>query len=262
MSTKPSEVFAIPELLESILLEIPAKDLLVGQRLNTNFRDAINSSIKIQHVLFCRSDPAASREAEPRFYPFLEDIIHMTCKSRTLGIQVFPSTNSDWTPEPGMEWFFMDLPDLGLDCPHLRFDIHPSIYGRLEGSMAVLEATEATGSWERMMVTDPAIPTVITDTVFRDPVTECQTPLSMGALVAKLRDELGRLEEGLAEYEYQTESEDSMEFYDHADSDDGLLSDSYEVPDSDQCLESDGHEQRQSEDGDGGAELVAEEDED
>lgn len=52
MATKPREVFAIPELLETILLELPAKDLLLAQRVNTTFRDAINNSIKIQRALF------------------------------------------------------------------------------------------------------------------------------------------------------------------------------------------------------------------
>jgi len=52
-----ASVFEIPELLETILLELPLKDLLLSQRVCTTWRSLAISSIHIRRALFL--EPAA-----------------------------------------------------------------------------------------------------------------------------------------------------------------------------------------------------------
>lgn len=47
-----ARVFAIGELLEAILLELPIKDLLLSQRINKNCKRAVDSSTRIRKALF------------------------------------------------------------------------------------------------------------------------------------------------------------------------------------------------------------------
>lgn len=55
MADGPSaKVFAIPELLEQILLHLPQQDILRYQRMNSTFRDAIKQSKDIQTKLFIK----------------------------------------------------------------------------------------------------------------------------------------------------------------------------------------------------------------
>lgn len=51
-----SRVFAIPELLEKILLYLPERDLLLTQRVNKAFRNVADSSLHLQRKLFLRAD--------------------------------------------------------------------------------------------------------------------------------------------------------------------------------------------------------------
>ena len=51
-----SPVFAIPELLENILLHVPERDLLLAQRVNTFFRDITTTSSHLQRKLFFIAD--------------------------------------------------------------------------------------------------------------------------------------------------------------------------------------------------------------
>ena len=51
-----SRVFAIPELLENILLHLPECDLLLAQRVNKSFRDVNTASLHLQRKLFFTAD--------------------------------------------------------------------------------------------------------------------------------------------------------------------------------------------------------------
>ena len=54
--TAASPVFAIPELLENILVHVPEHDLLLAQRVNTFFRDITTTSSHLQRKLFFKAD--------------------------------------------------------------------------------------------------------------------------------------------------------------------------------------------------------------
>ncbi|ESZ94865.1 hypothetical protein SBOR_4741 [Sclerotinia borealis F-4128] len=53
-------VFAIPELLELILLQLPFLDLVRAQMISQSFYDVIESSNLLQQALFLRASPATS----------------------------------------------------------------------------------------------------------------------------------------------------------------------------------------------------------
>ena len=68
--TAAQKVFAVRELLESILLLLPTRDLLLSQRVNRFFRNTITGSSLLQEALFLRATPADSdgiinRDPEP-----------------------------------------------------------------------------------------------------------------------------------------------------------------------------------------------------
>ena len=50
------QIFAVPELLENILLSLPERDLLLVQRVNQVFRNVIKTSPGIQRKLFYTAD--------------------------------------------------------------------------------------------------------------------------------------------------------------------------------------------------------------
>ena len=52
-----ARAFAVPELLESILLRLPASDLLRSQGVSKHFSGVFKSSIKIQRTLCFVADP-------------------------------------------------------------------------------------------------------------------------------------------------------------------------------------------------------------
>ena len=56
--TAASSVFAIPELLENVLVHVPEQDLLLAQRVNTFFRDITTTSSHLQRKLFFKADIA------------------------------------------------------------------------------------------------------------------------------------------------------------------------------------------------------------
>lgn len=57
MNSSASQVFGTPELLEAILAQLPVRDLLLAQRICTEFRKAITSSPPLQQLLFFRPKP-------------------------------------------------------------------------------------------------------------------------------------------------------------------------------------------------------------
>ncbi|KAK4611646.1 hypothetical protein CLAFUW4_12938 [Fulvia fulva] len=58
-----AQVFAIPELFEAILLQLPLPDLLLSQSVNITFRDTIKGSVRLQRALFFRTTQPASSSA-------------------------------------------------------------------------------------------------------------------------------------------------------------------------------------------------------
>jgi len=76
MSPPATTVFAVPELLENILLKLPPLDLLLAQRVNKTFRDQINSSIHIQRKLFFKKDPALDEYKGNVINPFLSRLVY------------------------------------------------------------------------------------------------------------------------------------------------------------------------------------------
>lgn len=55
MTTAAQKVFAIPELLEAVLLELPPYDLLMSQKVNKEFKATVERSSRIQQKLFLKS---------------------------------------------------------------------------------------------------------------------------------------------------------------------------------------------------------------
>lgn len=92
-----------------------------------------------------------------------------------------------------------------LDGPHLRIGIwHQSPRTRYVPQIAHVEvrkrANGPEASWQRMMVTDPAVPTFIDDNVhFKNDRRKCQVPLSMRPFMVELREELESLDWQYAE---------------------------------------------------------------
>ncbi|GIZ45881.1 hypothetical protein CKM354_000902900 [Cercospora kikuchii] len=59
-----ARVFAIGELLEAILLELPIKDLLLSQRINKDCKRAVDSSTRIRKALFLNPGDAEDTNVE------------------------------------------------------------------------------------------------------------------------------------------------------------------------------------------------------
>lgn len=85
-----NKAFAIAELLENILLQLPPRDLLLAQRVNKKWRAEIEGSTKIQQKLFYKTRPlpsAAGEEDELDCNHFLRTIIEMTSSGRWLEVE-------------------------------------------------------------------------------------------------------------------------------------------------------------------------------
>lgn len=76
--TAPSKVFATPELLEMILVHLPAEDLLICQRINRTWRYVTMGSNTLQENLFCKCDlvdlGVAVNFADIEINPFFEHL--------------------------------------------------------------------------------------------------------------------------------------------------------------------------------------------
>jgi hypothetical protein len=71
-----SEVFAVPELLENILLHLPMLDLLtVAQRVNKTFLDTITSSVHLRRALFFETRPQTQVEKDGYAAPNLNPLL-------------------------------------------------------------------------------------------------------------------------------------------------------------------------------------------
>lgn len=75
MSSRPAQVFAIPELLENILIYLPMRDLLLAQSISRTFHTAIHNIPSLQEKLFFRArrvragDNDKIRDVNPMLHP-------------------------------------------------------------------------------------------------------------------------------------------------------------------------------------------------
>ncbi|KAK5684570.1 hypothetical protein LTS10_004442 [Elasticomyces elasticus] len=65
-----AQVVNLPELLEAILLELPTRDLLLAQRVCTNWRTAITTSPNLQKMLFFK--PGAANDTRPTLRVYVD----------------------------------------------------------------------------------------------------------------------------------------------------------------------------------------------
>lgn len=74
---KAKEVFAIPELLETILIRLPRKDALMCQRVNQTWRGTTAGSVKLQRFLFlaAEKDPEVVALVQPSKTPLLSKYV-------------------------------------------------------------------------------------------------------------------------------------------------------------------------------------------
>ena len=75
MARATDNVLATPKLLESILFELPPRDLLLAQRVNSTFRAHITGSKRIQRKLFFTTDDSETQEEGITLNPFLGRIL-------------------------------------------------------------------------------------------------------------------------------------------------------------------------------------------
>lgn len=75
MATAAEKALAIPELLEAILLALPPLDIVVVQRVNKDFRDAVKASTKIQQKLFYKPRVAGNDESDVEINPLLNQFL-------------------------------------------------------------------------------------------------------------------------------------------------------------------------------------------
>ena len=66
-----AKVFAITELLEKVLLQLPNKDLLLAQRVNQSFYHTISESPALQQKLFYTAKDTHSADELPTINPLL-----------------------------------------------------------------------------------------------------------------------------------------------------------------------------------------------
>ncbi|KAJ8069376.1 hypothetical protein OCU04_003030 [Sclerotinia nivalis] len=140
MESSVQTVFAIPELLELILLQLPFLDLVRAQMISQSFYDVIDSSNLLQQALFFRASPATSF---PRPNPLLQ-----------------PCHNAQ----------FLDLRSTQKQCRYLHnprgrimadWSKWPAIEYREGFRLNVKPANEAVrrkeATWRRMLIVQPPI---------------------------------------------------------------------------------------------------------
>lgn len=101
-SATAAKVFAVPELLEAILLNLDPVNLMRCYEINRTFRDAIESSSKLQIRLFLKPDP----NGDYRSFPFESKHISCGCMtSQCFQISFSALTGSPTTlPRIGSRW--------------------------------------------------------------------------------------------------------------------------------------------------------------
>ena len=79
IANNTSKVLGTPELLEAILLQLPARDLLLAQRVCGGWRGTIKHYVLIQQALVFTARPATSLsfQQKPKFNPILGQALNM-----------------------------------------------------------------------------------------------------------------------------------------------------------------------------------------
>lgn len=156
-------VLAIPELFEAVLLQLPAKDLLLAQRVSKAWQEMINTSIQIQRALFFK--PRLSKTLaigeKPELNPWLEKLLTlMGDRPIRLGIerQVDCARGIKYDDDSLVE----DSENSGqmLGPYHLRpcehdFHLH---YGVCTTAPDRFAEIPPTGSWRKMLAANPPCP--------------------------------------------------------------------------------------------------------
>lgn len=154
-----SRVFALPELLEAILLHLPLVDILLAQRVDRTFRDGIKASPALQKALFLRPDDDYSLQLIGTM-PISEDCVsHLHCE---IDKNVFKAQNQI----PPL-WVRKTTIDLGKLCgavlnPFLTF-ISPDSDCREVGIQATW-CHEADASWRKMLLSQPPVQNIFVHT--------------------------------------------------------------------------------------------------
>lgn len=136
----------IPELLESILLQLPLQDLLRVQGVNKTFRDAIKASHQLQVKLFFKTDPP--KDGSSIVNPFLERILKLVIDE--------PNVYS-WKKVPGGKLFRSIMCQQSGDeefthqLRYIKEDLEVDILRDRHTSLSDVP----NGSWREMLVVDP-----------------------------------------------------------------------------------------------------------
>ncbi|KAK4539692.1 hypothetical protein LTR36_010455 [Oleoguttula mirabilis] len=171
MATTAATVFAVPELLEAVLLELPAQDLLLATRVNTTFRNAIGSSVRIQRALFFTPTPVKDSQAEPRINPLIDRILNLHLDALVAGTDCpFRSCRRS--------------PHVHIQGNHVQ-PVKPKAKRNIDNAITTRGSSPAVPpppSWQRMLVTDPPCP-IDAENTFGARIWEVA---NMGELVQKL----------------------------------------------------------------------------
>lgn len=159
MSNTAAKVFAVPELLEAILLLLTPRDLLLAQRVNKTFRASIKASVLIQQKLF--------------FKPNTKNLDDGTCDLNPLLSRILTLAGREWNPYlvcptdlfpcRGNVTMIHFARDVGLQVngdmivPYLvNPDGYLTIRGVNQTSARVVDTSlESEQSWQDMLVADP-----------------------------------------------------------------------------------------------------------
>ena len=157
MKSSTDKALGIPELFEAILLELPAKDLLLVQRVSKMWHELILESPKIQEALFFKVRPISSLAAaqQPVINPLLQQMLKphrggaRSYGERVLGVRVQSATGSEKCRH--------------CDDATCQSDFY--IYIDLDGTGPPARGTELrSGSWREMYVSNPPCPVRVEET--------------------------------------------------------------------------------------------------
>lgn len=201
MSNTAARVFAVPELLEAILLQLPPRDLLLAQRADKTFRDSINTSVHIQQKLFFKSNSKMAKNGSSDLNPFFGRII--TLAGREWSPYRVRPTNTyrrmvNRTPQmvlngrKDISYYvdkFVTLPYTIKQGDHV-------LVRRLSRNLTVVDKfQESEHSWQKMLIADPPCFVMMSDDVlwcsYRS---ERVTAESMGDLMEVLDRDLIKLD--------------------------------------------------------------------
>lgn len=143
------EVISTRELLEAILLQLPARDILLAQRISKAFREAVERSPSIKRKLFFKPVPlSTNNENEPSLNPFLAYTAHRNERNCTIHIANGGVDLAARADEP-----IEDLDDTIWSQPHTispdqSLIMFPEPLHRTGARQKLYE------SWRRMLVSD------------------------------------------------------------------------------------------------------------